>query len=60
MIILRIHEQETFMSDQSLQSRHEELQKQVDAEEKRRRPDPVALTALKKEKLAIKDQMAHH
>lgn len=48
------------MSDPSLESRHEAIQKQIDVEEKRRRPDPVALTTMKKEKLALKDAISHH
>jgi uncharacterized protein YdcH (DUF465 family) len=48
------------MSDPSLESRYQALSKQVDVEEARRHPDPVALATMKKEKLALKDAIAHH
>jgi uncharacterized protein YdcH (DUF465 family) len=42
----------------NLQTRHAELDKQIRIEESRRVPDNDALHALKKEKLALKDQLA--
>lgn len=42
----------------NLQARHAELDKQIRNEESRRVPDEVALHAMKKGKLAVKDQMA--
>jgi uncharacterized protein YdcH (DUF465 family) len=42
----------------NLQARHAELDKQIRIEESRRVPDEDALHAMKKEKLAIKDQLA--
>ncbi len=41
-----------------LQARHAELDKQIRIEERRRVPDEDALSAMKKEKLALKDQLA--
>jgi uncharacterized protein YdcH (DUF465 family) len=40
-----------------LQERHSELDKQIRVEESRRVPDEDALSAMKKEKLALKDQL---
>ena len=40
-----------------LQERHSELDKQIRVEESRRIPDEDALSAMKKEKLALKDQL---
>lgn len=48
------------MADESfddLQARHAELDKTIRLEESRRVPDEDALTAMKKEKLALKDQL---
>jgi uncharacterized protein YdcH (DUF465 family) len=49
------------MADESfddLQARHAELDKQIHIEESRRVPDDNALHTMKKEKLALKDQLA--
>ncbi len=48
------------MADDSfdhLQARHAELDKAIRLEENRRVPDEDALHAMKKEKLALKDQL---
>jgi uncharacterized protein YdcH (DUF465 family) len=42
---------------EDLQARHAELDKQIRIEESRRVPDEDALHAMKKEKLALKDQL---
>jgi hypothetical protein len=52
--------EEDVVAEQSLddlQSRHAELDKQIRIEESRRVPDEDALTAMKREKLALKDQL---
>jgi hypothetical protein len=41
----------------SLQARHHDLEKQIEAELKRRLPDQMVLSNLKKEKLRIKEQL---
>lgn len=41
----------------SLKARHEELDKQIQLEANRRVPDETRLAAMKKEKLALKDQL---
>jgi uncharacterized protein YdcH (DUF465 family) len=55
------HQVEVSMDDErfdNLQTRHAELDKQIRIEESRRVPDEDALNSLKKEKLALKDQLA--
>jgi uncharacterized protein YdcH (DUF465 family) len=55
------HQVEESMGDErfdDLQTRHAELDKQIRIEESRRVPDEDALNTLKKEKLALKDQLA--
>jgi len=42
---------------EDLQSRHAELDKMIHIEESRRVPDEDALTAMKKEKLVLKDHL---
>lgn len=48
------------MSNESLSQRHADLHRQIDLEERRHVPNERLLGELKKEKLAIKDQLSNH
>ena len=45
---------------EALRSKHAELEALIDEEEKRPAPDDIKLHELKREKLRIKDELAHH
>lgn len=45
---------------QILEARHSDLQRRLDAEQSRRHPDDVIVASIKKQKLAVKDVLAHH
>jgi hypothetical protein len=44
----------------ALQAKHAGLEARIVSELQRPIPDPSALASLKKEKLRLKDQLAHH
>ncbi|MEX2200699.1 MAG: YdcH family protein [Dongiaceae bacterium] len=45
---------------EALRSKHAELEAQISEEEKRPAPDDARIHELKREKLKIKDELAHH
>ena len=44
----------------ALRTKHAELEAQINAEEQRPSPDDIKIHELKREKLRIKDELAHH
>jgi hypothetical protein len=45
---------------EALRSKHAELEAQINEEERRPAPDDIKIHELKREKLRIKDELAHH
>lgn len=45
---------------QSLQDKHQALEKAIEHESGRPHPDDIAIAELKKQKLRIKDELAEH
>ncbi|HEX2581524.1 MAG TPA: YdcH family protein [Dongiaceae bacterium] len=43
----------------ALKSKHADLEIRIDREEQRPHPDAIAIAALKKQKLKIKEELAH-
>lgn len=44
---------------EALQTQHAKLEKELAEEQKRRVPDPVVISVLKKRKLKIKEELEH-